>query len=82
MMIDASLIRFEDLNPLYQDISRIIGMETTIKLGLELGGETLYFPRLDRGTGALIKARKRQIFDEYIKNEITIRALAGKHQIV
>ena len=80
-MIDASLIRFEELSPVYQDICRIIGVEATIKLGLELGGEKLYFPRLDRGTGALIKARNRQIFDKYVKKESTVKAIARKYNL-
>jgi len=54
-------------------------MEATVKVGMELGGENIYFPKLDRGTGALIKARNREIVAEYHKKEITTTKLARKY---
>lgn len=80
-MIDSSMIRKEDLNPIYQDISQVIGLDSTIKLGLEFGGENIYFPRLDRGAGALVKARDREIVKEYAMGNITVAKLARKYDL-
>ncbi len=77
--MDTSDIRQEELNPIYQQISRIISLEAAVKLGLEFGGEMIYFPRLDRGAGAILKLRDRQIVEEYTKGQITVKRLARKH---
>lgn len=55
-------IRLEDLHPTYQQISKVIGMENTIKLGRELGGETFYLPKLNT---CLSMIRERKIIEEF-----------------
>jgi len=54
-----SNIAIEDLPALYQEMARIIGVESTIKLADHFGKQGLYFKSLD----CLIRKKK----EEYIK---------------
>lgn len=55
-------IRPDDLHPTYQQICRVIGIENTMKLGRELGGESFYLPKLDV---CLSRVRERKIIEEF-----------------
>lgn len=55
-------IRLDDLHPTYQQIVRVIGIENTVKLGKELGGEQFYLPKLDM---CLARVKKRKIIEEF-----------------
>jgi Mor family transcriptional regulator len=55
-------IRLEDLPPTYQQIARVIGLENIVKLARELGGESLYFPKLDI---CLARMKKQKIIEEF-----------------
>jgi Mor family transcriptional regulator len=45
-MIDIKNIQEEDLNTCYRDVAKVLGLEATLKLGKELGGETYFLPKL------------------------------------
>lgn len=51
-----------DLHPTYQQIAKVIGTESAIKLGKELGGETFYLPKLNL---CLSRVKKRKIIEEF-----------------
>jgi Mor family transcriptional regulator len=71
-------LRIEEFPPIYQTIAKLIGLEKTICLGKELGGDQIYFPRLD--FKAVVKARNRLILQD--RNEGTsIKTLAEKHNL-
>ncbi|TLD40612.1 MAG: hypothetical protein JETT_3110 [Candidatus Jettenia ecosi] len=67
-------IRPDDLHPTYQQICRVIGIENTVKLGKELGGEQFYLPKLDM---CLARVKKRKIIEEF--NGSNYKELAMKH---
>lgn len=54
-------IRLEDLHPTYRQISEVIGIENTIKLGRELGGESFYLPKLGV---CLARVKERKVVEE------------------
>ncbi|TVL96027.1 MAG: hypothetical protein CV087_23985 [Candidatus Brocadia sp. WS118] len=54
-------IRPNDLPPVYQQIARVIGIENTVKLGKEFGGEPFYLPKLDT---CLARVKRRKIIEE------------------
>lgn len=69
-------ITLEDLPEIYQEVARAMGLENTIRLSELLGGQLIYFPKLD----GVIK-RKR---DEAIKKEFdgaNYRELARRYGI-
>ncbi len=69
-------ITIDDLPESYQEIARIIGVESAVKLSEALGGLAYYFPQLE---GILRKKR-----DECIKREFTgdnHRELAKKYDL-
>lgn len=70
-------IQFEDLHPLYQSIVNIIGLENTLKLGKEFGGEEIYFPKLEGS--AFIENRNRKIIMEFKGHNK--RELARKYRL-
>lgn len=55
-------IELGDLPFTYQQIARVIGIENSIKLGKELGGEQFYLPKLDI---CLSRVRERKIVEEF-----------------
>lgn len=73
-------IRVEELPPVYQMIVKIIGLENTLRLGKEIGGEQIYFPRLDYRSSSFIKARNRRILDDYGKGR-AVKMLAAEHRL-
>jgi Mor family transcriptional regulator len=72
-------IKIEDLPPIYQIIAKIIGMENAILLGKEIGGESLYLPKLNHRSSTFLKARDRQILEEH--NGRNTLDLARKYEI-
>jgi Mor family transcriptional regulator len=69
-------VSIDDLHPTYRMIAQIIGIDNALKLGEELGGESIYFPKIDNCT-SLLKERNRQIVSEY--NGHNLEQLAKKH---
>lgn len=69
-------IQLEDLNPTYQLVARVIGVENAIKLGKELGGEHFYLPKWDV---CQAKARRRKIIEEFKAGNY--RELAKKYGV-
>lgn len=69
-------IRLEDMQPTYQQIARVIGVENTVKLGRELGGEQFYLPKLDV---CLSKVKERKIIEEF--KDGNYGALARKYGV-
>lgn len=66
----------EDLPEPYCYLEKILGVEATLQLARELGGETVYFRKLD----AVIRNRRNvAIIKEY--NGFNLRQLASKYGI-
>lgn len=73
-------LKIEEFPPIYQAIAKLIGLDNAICLSKELGGDSIYFPRLDFKSEPFIKARNRQILKD--RNEGTqIKTLAKKHNL-
>jgi hypothetical protein len=73
-------IRIEELPSIYQAIVKIIGLENTLRLGKELGGDQIYFPRLDFKSSPFIKARNRKILEDH-KDGVKVKTIAIVHEI-
>lgn len=73
-------IKVEELPSIYQAIARIIGLENTLRLGKEIGGDQIYFPKLDYQSSPFIKARNRQIVQDY-KDGQKVKTLASAHGV-
>lgn len=63
----------EELPEPYPYLAQIIGLEATLKIAMELGGESVYFRKLG------VRMRNRRILEEY--NGYNIRKLAVKYAI-
>lgn len=80
-MIDINDIREEDLPPNYKNVAKVIGLEATLKLGQEFGGEQFYLPKLDGGGGPLFRARNRKILEELKTHTGSTVDLARKYRV-
>lgn len=58
-------IKMEELHPTYRQIAKIIGIENALKLGKEIGGESLYLPKLTSHYSPLLRERDRKIAAEF-----------------
>lgn len=67
-------IKIEDLLPIYQALSKNIGLENTLKLAEEFGGQEIYFPKL-----RLTKERDRMIIKEFTGGNT--KELAKKYSV-
>jgi Mor family transcriptional regulator len=74
-------IKVEDLHPVYQALTQMIGMEAAVKLGQEYGGQMIYFPRLDALTIARRLARDRKIAEDYESGKYTKQQLGIKYKM-
>lgn len=63
----------EELPEPYPYLAQIIGLEATLKIAMALGGEGVYFRKID------VKMRNRRILEEY--NGYNVRALSAKYGI-
>lgn len=61
----------EELPDPYSHLARKIGLEATLQLAVELGGENVYFGKLD------VKLRNRRILKEY--DGYNVKKLAAKY---
>ena len=66
----------EDLPASYQEVARIAGVETAVKLSEALGGLAYYFPQID---GILRKKRNEKIRSEF--TGANYRTLATKYHL-
>lgn len=69
-------ISIDDLPEIYQDVAHVIGLENAIRLSEHLGGQLVYFPKLD---GIVKKKRDEAIRQEF--NGSNVRGLARKYGI-
>ncbi|MDH4161999.1 MAG: hypothetical protein OEW15_04835 [Nitrospirota bacterium] len=73
-------IRENELHPTYQMIAKIIGLGATVKLGSELRGEQVYFPKtLECLTVVRRKERDNKIIADYHTNKFTLQKLSKKY---
>lgn len=72
-------IKIEDLPPIYQTIAKIIGIDNAVLLGKEIGGESLYLPKLNHRSLTFFKERDSLILEEF--NGHNALDLARKHGI-
>jgi Mor family transcriptional regulator len=69
-------VKAEDIPAEYQDLICGIGVEAFLKLAYIIGGNTIYFPKLDR---LIQPARDRLIIKEY--NGSNLKELAVKYDL-
>ena len=74
-------IKIEELHPIYQALTQIIGIEAAVKLGQEFGGQNVYFPRLDALTLSRRLARDRKIVEDYEGGKYTKQQLGLKYKM-
>lgn len=74
-------IKMEELHPVYQALTQIIGMEAAVKLGQEFGGQSIYFPQLDALTISRRLIRDEKIIEEYESGKYTKQQLGQKYKM-
>lgn len=72
-------IKMEELHPMHQQIAKIIGVENTLKLAKEIGGEQIYIPKLTSHYSPLLRERDRKIAAEF--GTMPVIQLARKYGI-
>ncbi len=74
-------IKIEELHPVYQMLSQVIGLDAAVKLGQEFGGQNIYFPQLCALTVSGRKERDRKIAEEYETGQYSKGALGRKYKM-
>jgi Mor family transcriptional regulator len=76
---DSEAVKFDDLDPTYQHIATIVGVEAALKLGAEFSGLSLYFPVIGRKSQHLRRTRDRRIIQEF--DGTNVKSLAVKFHL-
>jgi len=74
-------IKIEELHPVYQMLTQVIGLEAAVKLGREFGGQNVYFPQLCALTASGRKERDRKIAEDYETGQYSKGELGRKYKM-